>query len=144
MTKLNRQQIQARAIELLEEANGGMRWSSILKAVEATTPETPHNSVHGAVHALLNSRPDEIVKVARGTYQLAKYYESEASVAIASESFAESQPVKVEGPKHTTVTLLESDFYESFAAWLIDGAEEATKPKHLAGAYSRASGERPT
>ncbi len=133
MAKLNRQQIQARAIELLEEANGGMRWSAILKAVEATTPETPHNSVHGAVHALLNSRPDEIVKVARGTYQLAKYYESEASVTIASESFAESQPVKVEGPKHTTVTLLESDFYDSFAAWLIDGAEEANEAEALGG-----------
>lgn len=133
MAKLNRKQIQARAFELLEETVGGMRWGQLLKIIHAADPETPPNTIHGALQTLFTIKSDEIVKVARGTYQLAKYQDADASVAIASETLIDSQPVKVEGPKHTTVTLLESDFYESFAAWLIDGAEEANEAEALGG-----------
>lgn len=133
MTKLNRKQIQARAFELLEEAIGGMRWGELLKAIHASDPETPPNTIHGALQTLFTVQPDKIVKVARGTYQLAKYHDAQGSGALTSPTMTENQPVTVEGPKHTTVTLLESDFYESFATWLIDGADEANEAAALGG-----------
>ncbi len=64
MAKLNRKDIQDAARIVLERETGGIRWTQLLRAVEADTPDTPHNTVHGAIHALLNSDP-AIVKVAR-------------------------------------------------------------------------------
>lgn len=102
----------------------------MLRAVEADTPDTPHNSVHGAIHALLNSDP-AIVKVARGTYRLAKYQDqTEGPAEVGTESIA---PVQVETAGHARITLLESDFYDSFATWLEETAEEVTVAVAIGG-----------
>ena len=125
--KLNRKQIQERALEVLEQYPDGVRWSDILKRVEAQSPETPHNSVHGAVHQLLQSN-GKIIKIARGTYQLEKYAAAEAVQAKADEEAAASVPVKAGGV--TSVT--EQDFYDSFAEWLVEN-DEATFASALGG-----------
>ena len=39
----------------------------------------------------------------------------------------------VETPQHTKVSLLESDFYPSFAEWLVDAAEEVNAAVALGG-----------
>ena len=52
LMKLNRQQIHQRAMMLLEAHPNGIRWVELLRGVEADAPDTPHNSVHGAVHNL--------------------------------------------------------------------------------------------
>jgi hypothetical protein len=126
--KLNRQQIQERAMQVLETNPQGIRWSDLLRAVEAGAPETPHNSIHGGIHSLLTTRTSEIVKVARGTYQLAKYVE--ADDAIASNTEIETAPVKAETPGHGSLT--EQDFYGSFAEWLQEN-DEATVAASLGG-----------
>lgn len=66
MAKLNRKQIQDRAREILEVESGGIRWGEILKLIHGPDPETPPNSIHGAIQVLFQSS-DDIVKVARGT-----------------------------------------------------------------------------
>lgn len=132
MAKLTGKQIQGRALSLLEQSVGGIRWGQLLKIIHAADPETPPNSIHGALQTLFSSN-NEIVKVARGTYQLAKYNDAQAKDAIATESLTESQSIQVEGPQHTTVTLVEADFYPSFAEWLIDVAEEANEAEALGG-----------
>lgn len=76
---------------------------------------------------------DDIVKVARGTYQLAKYQDAQSSVAVAQDEAAAAEPVLVETPQHTKVSLLESDFYPSFAEWLVDAAEEVNAAVALGG-----------
>jgi hypothetical protein len=48
------------------------------RAVEAKAPDTPHNSIHAAFYNLLSTRAAEIVKVARGTYQLAKFVDADS------------------------------------------------------------------
>src|SRR3546814_19332160 len=83
--KLNRQQIHEQALQILEENPQGIRWSDLLRAVEARTPDTPHNSVHGGIHNLLTTRTSDIVKEARGTYQLAKFIEADDAFASAQE-----------------------------------------------------------
>lgn len=69
--KYNRKQIQASAQEILEQQVGGIRWGEILKLIHAEAPETPPNSIHGALQSLFQSGAS-IIKIARGTYQLEK------------------------------------------------------------------------
>jgi hypothetical protein len=129
--KLNRQQIQERALQVLEAHPQGIRWSDLLRAVEAQAPDTPHNSVHGGIHNLLTTRSSEIVKVARGTYQLAQYAAADDVAASAQEAETVAAPVKAETPGSETLT--EQDFYASFAEWLEEN-DEATVAAALGGA----------
>jgi hypothetical protein len=130
VTKLNRQQIQARALQVLEAHPQGIRWTELLRAVEVDAVGTPHNSVHGGIHNLLTTRTSEIVKVARGTYQLAKYVDADSAVASVKEIETENAPVKAETPESETLT--EQDFYDSFAEWLQEN-DEATVAASLGG-----------
>lgn len=116
--KLNRKQIQELALLVLEDHPAGIRWTEILRSVEVQTPETPHNSVHGAVHQLLQSN-SQIVKVARGTYQLQKYVTADAIDAASEDEANASIPVKADGKQPVT----EQEFYDSFAEWLIENDE---------------------
>src|SRR5262249_42822109 len=108
-------------MQVLEAHPQGIRWMELLRAIEAEAPDTSHNSVHGAVHNLLSTRTAEIVKVARGTYQLAKFVDADNAAASAQELVTETTPVKAETPGSEALT--EQDFYGSFAEWLIENDE---------------------
>ena len=136
MTKRNRRQIQADAMAVLEQAVGGIRWSDLLRQVYADDPDTPYNSVHGGIHALLTTSR-EIVKVAPGTYQLTKYQDAQSDAAVAEERAAAAETVEIQSPSRETVRLSEADFYESFALWLIEVAEEANETAVLGGSILR-------
>ena len=125
--KLNRKQIHARALEILEEEEGGIRWGELLKRIHADAPETPPNSIHGAIQVLFQSN-DQIIKGARGTYQLEKYVSAQSSDAQAEEAATASLPVKANGQTQIT----EQDFYDSFAEWLEEN-DEATVATALGG-----------
>ncbi|WP_133365515.1 hypothetical protein [Qipengyuania sediminis] len=125
--KYNRKQIHARALEILDEQQGGIRWGEILNLIHAEAPETPPNSIHGAIQVLFQSN-DQIIKVARGTYQLEKYVTAEASDAKAEDEATAAIPVKSDGQQSVT----EQDFYASFAEWLEEN-DEATFATALGG-----------
>jgi hypothetical protein len=129
LAKLNRKQIQESAFEYLNLYPRGLRWGELLKLIHNHAPETPQNSIQGALHNLLSSS-DEIIKVARGTYQLRKYVEVEEANAIAAEDAVADETV---APASGPVPLTEQDFYESFAEWLEDN-DEATVAAALGGA----------
>ena len=128
--KLNRQQIHERALKLLEENPQGVQWSYLLRAVASSTPETPQNSIQGGLHNLLTTRSSEIVKVARGTYQLAKFVEADAAAATAREAEIEATAVTSDNDVHEALT--EQDFYETFAEGLEEN-DEATVASALGG-----------
>jgi hypothetical protein len=128
--KLNRQQIHEQALLVLEESPQGIRWSDLLRAVETRAPNTPHNSVHGGIHNLLTTRVNDIVKVARGTYQLAKYVEADDALASAQEAENVTASIKADTPGSEALT--EQDFYDSFAEWLEEN-DEATVASALGG-----------
>lgn len=130
--KLNRKQIQTSALEILESTPGGIRWSEMLKLIHMANPETPQNSIHGALQVLLTGS-DDIVKVARGTYQLRRYQDDQASTAIAQDTAVANEPLIVETSSQAKIVLLEADFYESFAEWLADVAEEVNVAVALGG-----------
>lgn len=129
--RLNRQQIHERAIQVLKAHPKGIRWSDLLRAVENGADDTPHNSIHGGIHNLLTTRTSDIVKVARGTYQLAEYVEQESASSAALDADAVITLVKSETAE--TVTVTEQDFYASFAEWLEEN-DEATFAAPLGGA----------
>jgi len=103
----------------------------LLRAVEADAGETPHNSIHGALHTLLTTRSSDIVKVARGTYRLSKFVTADNLIADQQASITDTTSILVQAEGHETVT--EQDFYESFAEWLVEN-DEATAAFALGGA----------
>lgn len=129
-SKLNRQQIHERAMQVLEAHPQGIRWTDLLRVVEAGAQGTPHNSVHGGIHNLLTTRTAEITKVARGTYQLTKYVEADEANAGAQEIATASLAVVTQTPGFGTLT--EQDFYDTFAEWLEEN-DEATVASALGG-----------
>ncbi|WP_425228859.1 hypothetical protein [Sphingomonas sp.] len=128
--KLNRTQIYDRAIKVLEANQQGIRWADLLREVEATAPDTPHNSIHGAIHNLLTTRTSEISKIARGTYKLTKFVDADNADSNAQEAVTVETPVKAETAGADALT--EQDFYSSFALWLEEN-DEATFASALGG-----------
>ncbi|MGW8191596.1 hypothetical protein [Sphingomonas hankookensis] len=136
MTKLNRKQIQNEAIALLQGEPGGVRWSDMLKALVEANADTPANSIRGATHALFSTDP-RIEKVARGTYRLASLGDANDSTAMAQDEASAQATVEVETADHERVTYVEADFYQSFADWLVDVAEEVNAAVALGGSVLR-------
>lgn len=130
MAKLNRKQIQDRVREILEVESSGVRWGEILKRIHGPDPETPPNSIHGAIQVLFQSS-DDIVKVARVTYQLAKYVDADAADAVAADEAIATVPIG-NVAAGAAGTLTEQDFYASFAEWLVEN-DEATVAEALGG-----------
>lgn len=128
--KLNRQQIHERAMQVLEANPQGIRWVDLLRAVEQNAPGTPHNSIHGAIHNLLTTRTSDILKVARGTYQLTKFAIAEDAVSNARQP--DTQAASLSSDNHGQDTISEQDFYASFAMWLEEN-DEATVAAPLGG-----------
>ena len=130
MAKLSSKQIQGRTIETLERSPGGLRWNEILAEIQRNDPETPFNTIRGATHGLFTTSTD-IVKVARGTYQLAKYVDADAADAVAADEALATVPIGNATPGVGS-TLTEQDFYASFAEWLVEN-DEATVAEALGG-----------
>jgi hypothetical protein len=131
MGKRNRAQIRADALAVLRDAVGGIRWAELLREVYGNDPDTPYNSVHGAVHALLKD-DSRILKVARGTYQLREYSENQEGGAAADQDSARDV-IEIELPSHQSIRVREIDFYQSFATWLIEDAEEVNEAVVIGG-----------
>lgn len=123
MSKLNREQIKAKARQVLAQHPNGIRWSDLLRAVETGEPNTPHNSIHGGVHNLLTTASD-IVKVTRGTYVLAS-----------NVGDVEAEPLPIEMPSPATMLSphIEQQYYGAFAEWLKEELEEATHAEAIGG-----------
>jgi hypothetical protein len=126
LAKLNRKQIEDATRAVLERHPGGVRWAEVLKAVAADHPETPLNSIRGATHQLFQ-RGDGIVKIARGTYQLARFAEADVPTIDAEPhtSAPELADDAVDAAGRSGGTLTEQDFYASFAEWLEENDEVA-------------------
>lgn len=131
MAHLNRKQIQRRAFALLAANPGGMRWSSLLAEIHFADPETPRNSIQGSLHSLL-STTSEITKVARGTYQLSSFLDQDTEDSTRAK---DDEPF-VEDKSKPGLRLLESDFYASFATWLVEN-DEANEAEALGGSLLR-------
>lgn len=132
MAKLSVKEIQSRALVILEEAAGGIRWGDLVKKIQSDSAETPANTIHGATQKLFTSSKD-IIKVDKGFYQLKKYYDIQSEESVAAEQLLEEAVIIIDHPTAKTVNFVEADFYASFAQWLCDVEEAVNEAVPLGG-----------
>ena len=125
MAKLNIHSIRELAKSTIRENIGGIRYSHLVSEVSKRHPETPQNTIHGAVWNLDAIFPAEITKPSRGLFK--------STIAV-----DEPEPgTTVEKTTETTATgnkVKELDFYEPFARWLKNDLDEVTDVTALGGA----------
>ena len=115
-----KEQIANKAVEFLLNEPRGLRCSDLLRLMRREFPDIKEASFHWTIPDLPLYRPDEIHKPARGLFRHVKYRETEV----------ESDIKAVETSRKTAG---EQEFYQSFAAYLVDELEECTKAIPLGG-----------
>ncbi len=71
--------INAKALELLEAHPEGVRWSELLRQIQASDPGLHPKTVNGCVWKLAETFPDKVYKPEKGLFRLVKYRHAEAS-----------------------------------------------------------------
>ena len=114
-------QIIAKAIELLQEHPHGLRYSELHRAIRAALADANPNTIGGTIWNLEVQLPAQVYKPARGMYIHAKFRETGAL----------APPPSVPVPAKTKIR--EEQFYEAFADWLVKELEECTKAISVGG-----------
>jgi hypothetical protein len=123
MAKLNVHSIRNLARSIIDGSPGGIRYSALVERIAQQSPETPRNTIHGAVWNLDVTFPNEISKPSRGLFTPFAKSENESVMASGSEQVAP-----------TGLKTKESDFYGPFAEWLKNDLDEVTQVAALGGA----------
>lgn len=121
MAKLNVKQIQDEALVRISANPGGIRYSDLVNGLHSDYPDTPKNTIHGAVWNLGGKYPSKVTKPSRGLFVPTTVNQNGASVPLPS-------------PVTPVVRAREEDFYEPFAEWLKNELDEATVAISLGGA----------
>ena len=109
--------IRSKALELLENNPDGIRYSNLVRMISEKFPTIPINTIHGSVWDIDRQFPDKVYKPAKGLFRHLKF-----------------KDVEIKEDKATENQILKEDlFYESFAYWLENETEEATKAIPLGG-----------
>ncbi len=125
MTRFSTSQVKAAARQILENYPNGLRWAELFRQVCNLGPDTPHGTVQGSLRALrVDDR--EIVRPTKGLWVLAKYADGASDLDTVQPSTNIPQ-----------ITLSEADFYQPFADWLRDEAEEAVETLSVGGSVFR-------
>jgi len=117
MTKLSVAEIRKLASSIVQKHPGGVTYSQLIKEILAVSPDTPRNTISGSIWDLEIKLPNEVMKPSRGIYAPSG---GESATWIS--------------PPPPSPSLYESDFYESFAAYLKTELQEATEAFALGGA----------
>jgi len=125
MPKLSIRDIQKRAITIISESHGGIRYTPLFAKISAESPETPVNTIYGAIWNL-QEVSNEIIKPSRGLYK-AIGGTNDDSVVVGNTEQVASSGLKVQ----------ESEFYESFAQWLKNDLDEVTDVAALGGSIMK-------
>jgi hypothetical protein len=112
--------VKAVAKDKLAAVPEGIRWTTLVKEIQAEYPETPINTIWGCTNSLFKEDPD-VVKVSRGIYALAG-----TAAGLATAELPSAAP-DLQKPTY------EKDFYEPFAKWLRDVQEEVTEALPIGG-----------
>ncbi|GIV04124.1 MAG: hypothetical protein KatS3mg015_2954 [Fimbriimonadales bacterium] len=117
MAKLTVQQARELGRQIVLECETGIRYSDLVRRISEAHPETPKNTIKGAVWDLDTRFPDAIHKPSRGLFLPIKHGEEA------------TPPVKpsVKLPR-------EEEFYAPFADWLKNELDEVTVAVPIGGA----------
>jgi hypothetical protein len=71
------ERINAKALELLEAHPEGVRWSELLRQIQAADAGLHPKTVNGCVWRLVEKFPDKVYKPSKGLFRLVKYKPAE-------------------------------------------------------------------
>lgn len=123
MAKLTGKQIRDRAKTIVASHQGGIRYVALVRQIHTEHPETPKNTITGAVWDLDKTFPNEIAKPSRGLFTPLAAGTNDTISVGSTEQIAP-----------TGIKVKEADFYESFAEWLKNDLDEVTEVASLGGA----------
>ena len=109
MGELSGQQIRNLARSMIGESPGGIRYSVLVEKISQQSPETPKNTITGSVWNLDAIFPNEIMKPSRGLFTPVTKAGDDVVVVGSTEQVAP-----------TGLRIKESEFYDSFAEWLMN------------------------
>ena len=118
MAKLSVQQIRERAKQIIQQSETGVRYSDLVRCIAQEEPETPTNTIQGAIWDLDKRFPRLIHKPSRGLFVPLRGEDGPASAVII-------EPAKLPKEEH---------FYAPFADWLKSELDEVTVAVPLGGA----------
>ena len=113
-----KEQIYNFVVEELKKEPNGLRHAELTNRIQQRFPEMPEGTVYGGLYTIIEDRPNEVYKPARGLFRLVQFRE-----APAPHEEKEEIPEEEEG---------EEALYAPFARWLV-GEEECTKAIPLGG-----------
>jgi hypothetical protein len=116
--------MRSKAVEIIKAHPEGIRWSRLLKAVEAALPQLTARAIPGSIWDLDKRMPTEVYKPERGLWQHVMFKRTEPEPDVAAAETSDG---------HTTGTVKEQDFYQKFADYLRMELEECTKAVAVGG-----------
>lgn len=116
-----REKIIKKAIEILRENPEGLRYMELFKKIKESLPDVKENTIHGTIYNLDSRMPETVEKPIRGLFRFIFF--REIKVGDSGEGVDLIDVTK----KGKTGALLEENFYQPFADYLVTGLDECTK-----------------
>jgi hypothetical protein len=117
------------ALEFLKNEQGGATYSNLMHNAASKFPEVNPKSIPSYLWDLDKRFPEEIYKPERGIFRNRKFMTTSDEVLNADKS---ESALNTE-LSYSVPRIQESDFYQSFADWLINATEECTRAIPLGG-----------
>jgi hypothetical protein len=117
-------------LEKLDNAPDGIRWVDLWDAIKQQFPDYPDGTITGSMRLAFNDNsPDTLYKPSRGLWRNVKYREpdNEDNEAPIEQENADNNQNNEEH------RIRETDFYDSFADWLVNDIEDCSNAKSVGG-----------
>jgi len=88
MKKLSTSEIRARALELLDMNQDGLRFSDLVRTIAAESPETPFNTINTQIGDMPSHYPHLVFRPSRGVFQRVGGSVSDPSIPVRTPSSA--------------------------------------------------------
>ena len=118
-----RARIRAAAFEVLKKHPSGIRWSDMLRAIQAVDSSFNGNTITGSVRNLDALYPDKVYKPSRGLWRLVEF----------KDQLEAPLPNPPKGTVASQAKIKEEHFYEPFVDWLKNEIEDVTDAIALGG-----------
>jgi hypothetical protein len=115
-------------LKKLDENTDGLRWADLYSVIRMEYPNMKNGTIVGGLRNFYNKNTNLVYKPDKGLYKLIKYQDNNSQ----NTNIATSHNSAIQQNAQTS-SIQEGDFYDSFAAWLVNDQEECTKAKELGG-----------
>jgi len=122
-----RENIIKKALETLKNNPNGVRYTDLVRKIKNELPEVKENTIHGTIYDLQRELPHQVEKPERGLFRF--IFRREVGVSNEGVGIDEVDVIK----KGKTGVLLEANFYQKFADYLIKDLDECTNAISVGG-----------